>query len=148
MSDTVKPQTVADKLNSAMIHLLRRASREDRATGIGRAQLSALSVLVFGGPATMSALARAEQVSRPAITRTVGALEKAGLVRREEVAEDRRLSRVSATASGRRLLEAGRQARIERLARVLEDVRPEELAEVDRALAVVRRALRATASRP
>jgi DNA-binding MarR family transcriptional regulator len=139
---------VANALNTTAIHVLRTARTVDSETGLSAERLSLLSVLVFGGPATMSALARAEQVSRPAITRTVGALEKAGLVRREEVAEDRRLSRVSATASGRRLLEAGRQARIERLARVLEDVRPEELAEVDRALAVVRRALRATAPRP
>ena len=95
----------------------------------------------------MSALARAEQVSRPAITRTVGALEAAGLVRREEVAADRRQSLVSATAAGKRLLEAGRRARIERLAAVLGDVRPEELAELDRALAVVRKALRRSAQR-
>ena len=138
---------VANALNSTAIHVLRTARTADSTTGLSPERLSLLSVLVFGGPATMSALARAEQVSRPAITRTVGALEQAGLVRREEVAEDRRQSRVSATATGRRLLEAGRRARIERLAGVLDDVRTEELAELDRALAVVRRALRATATR-
>jgi len=139
---------VANALNSTAIHVLRTARTADAESGLTAERLSLLSVLVFGGPATMSALARAEQVSRPAITRTVGALEQAGLVRREEVAEDRRRSRVSATAAGRRLMEAGRQARIERLAGVLEDVRPEELAELDRALAVVRRALRAAAAGP
>jgi DNA-binding MarR family transcriptional regulator len=139
---------VANALNSTAIHVLRSARTVDPGTGLSPERLSLLSVLVFGGPATMSALARAEQVSRPAITRTVGALEQAGLVRRDEVAEDRRQSRVSATASGRRLLEAGRRARIDRLAGVLEDVRPEELAELEHALSVVRRALRAAASRP
>jgi len=134
-------------LNSTAIHVLRSARTVDRETGLSAERLSLLSVLVFGGPATMSSLARAEQVSRPAITRTVRALEQAGLVRRDEVAEDRRQSRVSATSAGRRLLEAGRRARIERLAGVLEDAHPEELAELDRALAVVRRALRATTSR-
>jgi len=135
---------VANALNSTAIHALRAARTADAETGLTAERLSLLSVLVFGGPATMSALARAEQVSRPAITRTVGALEEAGLVRREGVAEDRRQSLVSATTAGRRLLEAGRRARIERLSEVLDDVRPEELAELDRALAVVRRALQAS----
>jgi DNA-binding MarR family transcriptional regulator len=138
---------VANALNSTAIHVLRAARTADSATGLTAERLSLLSVLVFGGPATMSALARAEQVSRPAITRTVGALELAGLVRREEVAEDRRQSRVTATAAGRRLMEAGRRARIERLAGVLEDVPADDLAELDRALAVVRRAVRDAASR-
>ena len=138
---------VANALNSTAIHVLRSARTADSVTGLTAERLSLLSVLVFGGPATMSALARAEQVSRPAITRTVGALELAGLVRREEVAEDRRQSRVTATAAGRRVLEAGRRARIERLAGVLADVPAEDLAELDRALSVVRRAVRATASR-
>ena len=135
---------VANALNSTAIHALRAARTADTVTGLTPERLSLLSVLVFGGPATMSALARAEQVSRPAITRTVGALEVAGLVRREEVATDRRQSLVFATAAGERLLEAGRRARIERLAAVLGDVRPEELTELDRALAVVRKALRST----
>jgi DNA-binding MarR family transcriptional regulator len=138
---------VANALNSTAIHVLRAARTADSATGLTAERLSLLSVLVFGGPATMSALARAEQVSRPAITRTVGALELAGLVRREGVAEDRRQSRVTATAAGRRLMEAGRRARIERLAGVLEDVPADDLAELDRALAVVRRAVRDAASR-
>ena len=138
---------VANALNSTAIHALRAARTADTVTGLTPERLSLLSVLVFGGPATMSALARAEHVTRPAITRTVGALEAAGLVRREEVAADRRQSLVSATAAGKRLLEAGRRARIERLAAFLGDVRPEELTELDRALAVVRKALR-TSTQP
>jgi len=133
---------VANALNSTAIHALRVARVADAETGLTAERLSLLSVLVYGGPATMSDLSRAEQVSRPAITRTVGALEEAGLVRRASVAADRRQSIVSATAAGRRVLEAGRRARIERLATVLRDVRPGELAELDRALGVVRRALR------
>ena len=133
---------VANALNSTAIHALRAARVADAETGLSAERLSLLSVLVFGGPATMSALARAEQVSRPAITRTVGALEEAGLVRRQEVAADRRQSLVSAPSAGRRVLEVGRRARIQRLAAVLGDVRQEELAELDRALRIVRAALR------
>jgi DNA-binding MarR family transcriptional regulator len=138
---------VANALNSTAILALRAARVADAETGLTAERLSLLSVLVFGGPATMSSLARAEQVSRPAITRTVGALEEAGLVRREEVPADRRQSLVSATAAGRRVLEAGRRARIERLAAVLDDVRPEQLGELDRAFTVVRKALRSSRQR-
>jgi DNA-binding MarR family transcriptional regulator len=133
---------VANALNSTAIHALRTARTVDAETGLTAERLSLLSVLVFGGPATMSALARAEQVSRPAITRTVGALEEAGLVRREEVPADRRQSLVSATTAGRRLLDAGRRARIERLATVLAGLAPDQLTELDRGLAHVRRAIR------
>ena len=133
---------VANALNSTAIHALRAARVADAETGLTAERLSLLSVLVFGGPATMSSLARAEQVSRPAITRTVGALEEAGLVRREEVPADRRQSLVSATAAGRQLLEAGRRARIERLATVLAGLAPDQLTELDRGLAHVRRAIR------
>ena len=49
--------SVADRLHSAAIHLLRRVRKQDTATGEGPARLSALSVLVFGGPKTLKELA-------------------------------------------------------------------------------------------
>jgi DNA-binding MarR family transcriptional regulator len=112
---------------------------------LGRPErLSLLSVLVFGGPATMSQLAAAEGVSAPAITRIVTALEGAGLVRRRAVPEDRRAVRVHPTARGTRLLEQGRRRRIEVLADLLGGATRAELDEISRALAVVRRELRRT----
>ena len=63
-------RSVADRLHSAAIQLLRRLRREDQAMGLTAARASALSVLVFGGrPLTLGALAQAEQVSAPTITR-------------------------------------------------------------------------------
>jgi len=50
---------VADRLHSAAIHLLRRLRRQDDAMGLTPARASALSILVFGGPATLTMLARA-----------------------------------------------------------------------------------------
>ncbi|HKW63660.1 MAG TPA: hypothetical protein VJN89_14010, partial [Candidatus Acidoferrum sp.] len=58
----------ADKLHSAAIHLLRRLRVRDRESGIGPAQLSALSVLVFGGPRSLGELAEAEQVRPPTMS--------------------------------------------------------------------------------
>src|SRR6478736_5611483 len=98
---------VANRLNSAAIHLLRRISRDDGADGVTGARLSALSVLVFGGPQTVSTLARREGVATPTMTRIVDALVRDGLVTRTSVEGDRRQVRLTATAAGRRLMERG-----------------------------------------
>ena len=63
-------------LHSAAIHLLRRVRKQDAATGEGPARLSALSVLVFGGPMTLGQLAAAEQVKPPTMSRIVTGLER------------------------------------------------------------------------
>src|SRR3954464_10292919 len=104
----VAPADLADRLHSAAIPLLRRLRREDDAAGLPAPQLSALSVIVFGGPITLGALAAAEQVRAPTITKLVIALENAGLVEREPDESDRRIVRVRATAKGTRLLQEGR----------------------------------------
>src|SRR5678815_2506916 len=103
---------LADRLHSVAIHLLRRLRREDDASGLPAPQLSALSVIVFGGPITLGALAAAEQVRPPTITKLVATLEAAGLVEREVDRDDRRVVRVKSTARGARLLQEGRQRRV------------------------------------
>src|ERR1043166_1880019 len=107
----------ADRLHSAAIHLLRSLRTEDRSSGLSGPRLSALSVIVFAGPIAMSALAAAEQVRPPTMTRLVAELERLGLVERARDSEDLRGIRVRATAKGRRLLEEGRRRRVERLDR-------------------------------
>jgi hypothetical protein len=67
-------EQTADRLHSAAIHLLRRVRREDESAGLGPARLSALSVVVFGGPIRISELAWAEQVRTPTITPIVAGL--------------------------------------------------------------------------
>src|SRR5499425_1221721 len=109
---------IADKLHSAAIHLLRRLRVRDRESGIGPAQLSALSVLVFGGPRSLGELADAEQVRPPTMSRIVSGLEKAGLVERKATADGRRVSLV-ATAKGTKILWEGRKRRVESLANAL-----------------------------
>jgi DNA-binding MarR family transcriptional regulator len=102
---------------------------------------SALSVLVFGGPVPIGRLAAVEQVSAPAITKTVTALEGAGLVRRSRSAEDRRVVLVAATAKGRALLERGRAARVRAVADLLGDLSDTDLRTLRRAAALVARLL-------
>jgi len=108
-------EQLADRLHSAAIHLLRRLRKEDATTGLSAPRLSALSVVVFGGPLTLGELASAEQVRPPTMTRLVSALETEGLVTREADANDGRLTRIRATAKGRALLLRGRTRRVQAL---------------------------------
>lgn len=110
------PDELADRWHSLAIHLLRRLRREDAASALTGPRLSALSVIVFGGPVTLGELAAAEQVKPPTMTRLVSALEDAGLVRRESDRDDKRVVRLRATAKGEQLLHAGRARRVKSLA--------------------------------
>ena len=115
----VRAAEVADRLHSAAIRLLRRLRLQDRATGIGPAQLSALSVLVFAGPRSLGELAEAEGVRPPTMSRVVAGLRRAGLVRAEVAGGDRRKLRLVSTRRGHRVMQQGRRRRVERLARAL-----------------------------
>lgn len=129
---------LADQLHSAAIHLLRHLRKEDDASGLSAPRLSALSVVVFGGPITLGQLARAEQVKPPTMTRIVTGLEKDGLVRRKGDKRDRRLTKIYATPKGEKVLVAGRARRVELLARAVERFGATELAELGRGAQLLR----------
>ena len=130
---------LADRLHSVAIHLLRRARREDAAMGLPPAQASVLSVLVFGGARTLSALADVEQVKAPTMTRIVDALERAGLAQRLPDADDRRKLSIAATTAGIRLMQQGRSRRVKALAQLLADLDRDERATLDSAIALLGR---------
>jgi DNA-binding MarR family transcriptional regulator len=136
--DTAK---IADRLHSAAIHLLRRVRKQDAATGEGPARLSALSVLVFGGPMTLGQLAASEQVQPPTMTRIVTGLERGGLVRRLADPSDARRVRICATGKGVRLLQHGRKRRIEYLTRHLEMLHDDELEALKNAVQILEKVL-------
>jgi DNA-binding MarR family transcriptional regulator len=133
----------ADRIHSAAIRLLRFVRREDQASGVSAAQLSALSVLVFGGPHTLSALAQAEQVRLPTISRLVADLERLGLAERSGSSKDRRVSVIAATRKGRALLEEGRRRRLAKLVEAFQELSPDEIEAVGRAAEAI---IKATAS--
>src|SRR6202047_3216124 len=105
----------ADRLHSAAIHLLRRLRIRDRELGIGPAQLSALSVLVFAGPQSLASLAEAEQVKPPTMSRIVNGLLRAKLVHRKTDKQDRRAVVIEASKKGTRVMQEGRRRRVEAL---------------------------------
>ena len=116
---------IADRLHSVAIHLLRRLRVRDRESGVGSAQLSALSVLVFGGPRSLGELADAEQVRPPTMSRIVAGLERAGLVRRHATEDGRRV-RLEASTKGTKILQEGRKRRVESLANALSSLSERE----------------------
>src|SRR6185312_7506066 len=109
------PDAVADRLHSAAIHILRRVRREDPGMGLSQPRASALSVIVFGGPITL------------------GALAEMGLVDRVADPDDGRLVRIHATRRGKELLEAGRARRVGVLSRDMRTLSKRDLATLARA---------------
>jgi DNA-binding MarR family transcriptional regulator len=141
-SEPAEVWSVADRLHSTAIHLLRRVRRQDVATGEGPARLSALSVLVFGGAKTLTELAAAEQVKAPTMSRIVSGLARSRLVKITRDPKDARRLQIRATAKGEKLLQKGREMRIRYLAEHLDRLSALELAKVSDAMDILARVLR------
>ena len=129
---------LADALHSVAIHLLRQVRTEDRESGIGPAQLSALSVLVFGGSMSLKRLAAIEQVKPPTMVRIVQALVEQRLAVSRADREDARRVEISATPRGRVLMQKARRRRVEALARMLQPKSPTERREIASAVEILR----------
>lgn len=132
---------IADQLHSAAIHLLRRLRVRDRETSVGPAQLSALSVLVFGGPKSLGELADAEQVRPPTMSRIVSGLQRAGLVRRHATEDGRRV-RLEATPKGVSLMWEARKCRVESLANAVAGLPENQRQRLQDAINLLRQVLR------
>jgi DNA-binding MarR family transcriptional regulator len=76
-------------------------------------------VIVFNPGVTPTALAEAEQVSAPTVSRALKELDGQGLIERRATPDDRRSQTLFPTPKGKRRLENGRKARVARLARAL-----------------------------
>ena len=141
MAKLNKVEELADRLHSTAIHLLRQARVQDTATGLAPARLSALSVLVFGGPMSLNKLATAEQVRPPTMSRIIDALESAELVRRTVDQQDRRAVVLEATEKGTAILWRGRKRRIKFLAKHLSRLSEEERKKIDEAIKAIQKAM-------
>ena len=117
----------AEALHAGAIRVLRLVRAEDAQAGIGPAQLSALSVLVFLGEKTVGELAALEQVRPPTMSRIVDGLVQKKLVERVGSSSDRRAVRITATPAGRKLLLAGKARRVRALAKRFEGLTRDEV---------------------
>jgi DNA-binding MarR family transcriptional regulator len=137
-----RQELVADRIHSASIRLLRRVRQVDAPFGIGPMQLSALSVLVFGGSKNLKELAGIEQVTPATMSRAMVGLERAGFAERATDPHDRRNLIISATNQGRVLLRRGRARRVAALAELFQHLTQHELDCLERAAELVERSLR------
>jgi DNA-binding MarR family transcriptional regulator len=135
-------QNIADQLHSAAIHLLRRLRKEDEGSGLNAPRLSALSVIVFGGPITLGDLAAAEQVRPPTMTRIVNALEEQGLVTKKQDANDRRSTLLSPTPAGKKLLMEGRARRVRALAKQITALSHKQRSTLQQAAEILKEVIR------
>lgn len=72
-------------------------------------QLPVLAALDRVGPLTVGELSRALRVAQPGVTRMVGKLQQAGLVRSEHDAADQRIRRIDLSEQGRHLVETSKR---------------------------------------
>ena len=104
------------------------------------AQVAVIKRLRNGGPTTASALAAAEHVTHQAITQTLAALKRAGLVRSAADPTDGRKSVISVTLAGNRLFESARASRDAWLARAIGHVvSPRERAALQKSIELLER---------
>ena len=102
------------------VGLFKRRLRQLSAPGeLSLPESAALRKLERGGPATVTALAKAEQISAQSMGATLGTLEARGMVKRQSDPADGRRAVMSVTESGLSALSDKRNARIAQLARAL-----------------------------
>jgi DNA-binding MarR family transcriptional regulator len=130
---------LARRLNSATVHLMRALRQDPAPSGLAAEHRSALGVVVFGGPISIGALARAEGVGAPAMTKTVGILERAGHVTRERDAADARVVNVRPTRKAKELVLRGRDQRVVRIGKALAAIGPGETARLAAAIGTLER---------
>jgi DNA-binding MarR family transcriptional regulator len=133
---TAPTSELADELRLAVGRLARRI-RQQTTFGLTPSQHSALVTIDRQAPVRLSDVAAAEGVAAPTVTKIVGGLEEAGLVRRETDPADKRSARVSTTPAGKAALRQIRTARTAFLRTTLEQLTDAERADLARALPVL-----------
>lgn len=139
---------LAARLASLSTVLQRHLARTDAGEGLTRARLSALALLVLGGPRTLGELAAAEHVRPPTMTRLVQAMEADDLVAREPNPDDGRSIVIRATARGEAQLEQGRARQIAPLTESISELDGDERLRLEDAADLLGRVLRDTTWEP
>jgi DNA-binding MarR family transcriptional regulator len=138
--DAARVSALAADLRGLVGKLKRRFREQVHLGELTWSQVSVLAHLDRGGPATLTALARAEGVRPQSMGATVSALEAAGLVIGEPDSHDGRQTILSLTAASRDLIRAGRAAGEDWLFRTIQaHLTPPEQEELARALALLQR---------
>ena len=131
----------AAHLRTAIVRTARRLRQEAAAetSGLTPTSVAALATIERHGPLTPSELAEIERVKRPTVTRTLGCLEREGLVERMPDPADGRSALVSVNAAGRERLRRLRRRKNAYLARRIRQLPAADVATLERAAAILDR---------
>ena len=130
---SANPTTVANRLRPALLRLNRELRRELHSLGVTGQQVSLLIKIQKERGIGLRELARWERMSTPGMSKSSVRLEAAGLVRRTEVQDKRRIG-LELTPEGTRVLASVKRRRTAWLAERLSGLSPEELEAVDAAV--------------
>ena len=131
----------AAHLRTAIVRTARRLRQEaaGETTGLTPTSVAALATIERHGPMTPSEIAEIERVKRPTITRTLGCLEREGLIDRAPDPTDKRSALVSVNGAGRERLRRLRKRKNAYLARRMRDLSAEEVETLERAAEILER---------
>ncbi len=127
------PTTIANRLRPALLRLNRELRREIHSLGVTGGQVSLLIKVQKEPGIGIRELAQWERMSTPGMSKYVARLESAGLVRRREL-DDRRRVGLELTQAGLRVLASVKRRRTAWLAERLRGLSREELDAVDAAI--------------
>lgn len=130
---------LASDLRVGVLRLARRLRTERRDASVSDSQLSVLGMLDRYGPLTPGELADLERVQPPSMSRTVAALEVAGLVGRTAHPTDGRQVLVALTPHGRSEIRETRRRRDVWLAQRLAGLTPDQRRTLDEAARILAR---------
>src|SRR5882672_3616546 len=114
----------AAQLRLGIVRTARRLRQEaaSEASDLTPTSTAALATIERHGPLTPSELAELERVKRPTVTRTLGCLERAGLIERTPDPADGRSALVAINVAGRVRLRRLRSRKNAYLARRMRDL--------------------------
>jgi DNA-binding MarR family transcriptional regulator len=131
----------AAKLRMAIVRTSRRLRQEAavETAGLTPTSVAALATIDRHGPLTPSEVARIERVKRPTVTRTLGCLEREGLIERTPDPADGRSALVAVNAAGRERLRRLRGRKNAYLARRMRDLPAADVETLERAAEILDR---------
>ena len=129
---------LASRLRLSVFRASRTLRRESQAD-ISPTLLAALATIDRHGPITAGDLASHEQVRKPTVTRILTTLADEGLIERSSDPLDGRVSWVSLSPAGRALMRNVRRRTDRFLAHRLDELDPDDLAALDRAVEILDR---------
>ncbi|MFY9928328.1 MAG: MarR family transcriptional regulator [Streptosporangiaceae bacterium] len=141
-------QTLAAGIAAGMERLVRLFRSINTADGLSLTAAATLATLERSGPSRLTSLAVREGVTQPAMTQLIVRLQDSGLVDRSADPSDGRVVQVRITDEGRALLARRRAARAGRLALILDQLSPGELAALEAALPAIDALVNARGAEP